>query len=713
MGNKVKTIATCEECKNPFKIPFGSNISICPNCLAIKKGDVKQVAMNIKEAVKDDLTRFEFQLTTKEQKLTAVRAQGEVFASKGGVDLMITEFVENSFDAIKKRKILYALPKAIKQMNFIPEFEKMAFEKYTTPITEFKVKYQSISKEDEKNLEKLEEKILQIVESEINQKAIVTVELDDENEQVRIIDSGTGIEYPIHICEQPFISLKTGEDHLQITGKFGRGSQVFREFCELMEFHSLRENVISKQEKEHILAKKYDVSQNVKAIYINFPHDDPAGHIGYRGIKEYEKLSNNKGTGTVVVLSRWKENYYRDLSSHLTKLETRLQHHFGFGIGGIFNISLKLKHGKKEIEIVPRDYDNEPKIQGLFDLKPLQLKDRLGNPCGIVEFHVYKTNRSYFDTFKKPFLVINGRPLGDTPIADMPSFSQYNEVWESSFVTGYVVCNSVELNQMRVGLANNLARQPFIDAINAASIDLKRLNAEWKNESAYAKDIEMTNEVIQTVTSFLFRKGIKFNFKNPLQKGLQEDLKKSGDEISNERVSKFPGEPNQGIIDDESGKDTVQVGYRQTKTQPIGSKWDEGTIIVPHGGRKKDGNKIITVKVKRSVVSKGGRRIRRSYSGPDLDFKADEDCGNELSYFEPEPPTIFIQSEHLAWKKLAKKARDQTDSEKFEKEKKQYMVERYLWEIINNKALQTDSELTEDDRQNMFWTYYHELTDTK
>jgi len=73
----------------------------------------------------------------------------------------------------------------------------------------------------------------------------------------------------------------------------------------------------------------------------------------------------------------------------------------------------------------------------------------------------------------------------------------------------------------------------------------------------------------------------------------------------------------------------------------------------------------------------------------------------------------MVQSEHEAWKKLSKKARDQTNSEKFEKEKKNYLLERYLWELMNNKAIQKDEELSDEDRKNMFWTYYHDLLDTK
>ena len=119
------------ECQNPFKIVIGSTASICPNCIANKNKDINNAAKNLKNSIKYS-RNFEFNLDSPDQKLIAVRAQGEVFASKGGVDLMITEFVENSFDAIKKSLMLQYLPEAIKQMSFTQQFEKIAIEIHTT-----------------------------------------------------------------------------------------------------------------------------------------------------------------------------------------------------------------------------------------------------------------------------------------------------------------------------------------------------------------------------------------------------------------------------------------------------------------------------------------------------------------------------------------------------------------------------------------------------
>ena len=711
MSNTAKTMTDCQNCKSPFRVSIGSTASICPDCLSRKKRtDIKKNETDLKKEIIFS-QEIEFDLSERGQKLTAVRAQGEVFASKGGVDLMITEFVENSFDAIKKRKITEAFSKALKQMKFSSEFEQIAIDKYSIPITEFNEKYRKLKQEDIENFSKLQDKIIDVIKSEHQRTENIIIELDDEKQELRIIDSGTGIEYPAHICEHPFVSLKTGEDYS--TGKFGRGSQVFREFCGLMQFYSIREN-ISEKELEMLKKKSIDHTKiDTKSIHIKFPWDFPGGVYSLFDSKTFKKLSNYNRIGTVVVLSDWKQNYYDDLSKHLSKLERRLVHHFGFAIKDVFNIGLKLKHKNKIIDICPKNYADDPKIQGLFNLPPYEIKSETGKSLGKVEFYIYKTVRSYSDpSHKEPFLIINGRPLGDASISEMPRLSQHKEIWQSNTITGYVVCNAVEPNQMRIGLANNEALTPFLHIMTAASIDLKRLNTIWKNELSSAVDKSMMNEVVDTVTRFLSKKGIKFNFKNPLEKGLQRDSKKQGEDIIDEKIS-TPGDYVKGHIEDSEGEDAL-VGYRKAKTKKITeSEWDDDTIIVPSGDRKKEGGEIVNVKVKTSVVNRGGKKIRRSYSGPDLDFNADEDCGDELSYFESDPPTVMIQSEHMAWKRLSKKAKDQVNGEKYEKEKKNYLLERYLWELMNNDAVQTGDELTEDDRKNMFWTYYHDLTDTK
>ena len=232
----------CSVCGNVFKCdPHYAQNPKCPECIQeefAKKHDKKEVAEVIKNSVKGD---FEFNFDTQESKITAVMAQGEVFAAQAGPDLMLTEFIENAFDAIKKKKVLDAIPHALKQMNVESTLQELAYDKHNLPAIDFKEKYGKLSSEQELFLKNLWIEICKIIKSQSKKTVTVTVEIDDSNRQIRIIDCGTGVQYPIHISQKPFVSLKTGEDYS--TGKFGRGSQVFRAFCEKMEFYSLKSQI--------------------------------------------------------------------------------------------------------------------------------------------------------------------------------------------------------------------------------------------------------------------------------------------------------------------------------------------------------------------------------------------------------------------------------------------------------------------------------------
>ena len=408
------------------------------------------------------------------------------------------------------------------------------------------------------------------------------------------------------------------------------------------------------------------------------------------------------------------------MSKHISKLETRLTHHFGFGLCDIFNIGLKLKTKNKVIEIKTKDLeallqDSDSKIQGRFDLgnnNIMKLKDRQGNPCGEIEFRLYKTNRNYHDANKEPFLVINGRPLGDTAINQMPGLSQVAEIWKSNTITGHVICNDVEPNQIRVGLANNDARQPFIDSMVAASIDLKKQNTQWKNQMMDAQDSVMAEDIVQNVSKLLSKKGLIFGFKNPLKKGgVQPSQENSGEKDSDDRVSNIPGQDPE-FTDADDG-DEVKVGYKKSKVkQPGTGKWHD-PIIVLTGKNKKDGKSIGTTKVKRAMVQrKRSRKIKRDDTFPDLGFNDDEECGNELSYFETSPPTVMIQKHAPKYKKLVRQSKDQTNADRYQKEKKKYLLARYLWEVLNHKSVQAKDEILSDkERKDRFWTYYYELMD--
>jgi len=391
-----------------------------------------------------------------------------------------------------------------------------------------------------------------------------------------------------------------------------------------------------------------------------------------------------------------------------------LQHHFGVELSeGIFNIKLILKTKKKESVVIPKDYDNDPKIdKRKFEIKSIPLNDQ-GISYGTVNFYLYKTNKSYNDDFKKPFLIVSGRPLGNSFISDIPELEQYSAIWSSHYVTGCVVCNSVKPNQSRIGLDSTPAKTLFLRAMNSASIDLKRELSIWKTDLAAAEDKDLGDQVILKVTKFLQKKGVKFSFRNPIHKGLANKLNQPGDINEDERISNTPDGNNEGrIVKD--GDELVDILYKPEIREPHPPdppgpeppEEIEVTITTPEN----DGRKVRTVRIKRSLLSKGGRKIRKSYSGPDLQFDADEDDLMMLSYFEADPPRVMINTVHPAWKKLQKKLTDQTDSKKFTELKEKLMTERYMWEVLKN-GLENKKELTSEQIDNMFWTYFHELTD--
>ncbi len=717
MGKKVQTTKICVECQNPFKVSYFSEASICRKCIAIQKStNIEKTAKDLKEGIVEYSESIEFDLSDPQQKLAAVRIQGELFSSKpGGLQLMSTEFVENGMDAIKKKKTLRALPIATKQLGFSDELKKLAYQKYQLPKNEFENILKSISNESKHQLEKLNELIPNIVKSKLSEKEKIVVELDEDKSELVITDSGTGVEFPRHICSKPFVSLKTGEDYS--TGQFGRGAQVFRAFTNNMEFYSLRED-LSEKEKEVFKKKGVDYSKidGGKAIRLIFPEDKPGGIYSLIRKNQFKELSSNQ-TGTVVIIKDWKERYFEQLVKKIKKLKRRLEHHFGFEVlDGIYNISLVLRTNKKNIEIFPKGYDH-PKIQGKFEFEPILLKDQEGNPYGEIVFHLFKTNRSYADDFKKPFLVVRGRPLGDSFVSDIPELEYYSDVWSSNFLTGYVVCDCVKPNQSRLGLDSTPSKQPFMSAMLAASIDLKKELSLWKTQLSGAEDKTLGNEVALEVSKFLKSKGVKFNFKNPIQKGLQNKLNQSGGIMDNERISSVPDGKNQGRIVAESD-DIIDILYKPETREPRPPEPpgpenpDDERIKVTVTTPKKDGKKTHTVYIKRTLVSKGGRKIKRSFSGPGIDYDANEDDEMELSFYEPDPPTVMINREHKAWKKLSKKASDQSDTNKLNSKKKKYMMERYMWELLNN-CLENRKELSEEAIDNMFWTYFHELSDFK
>ena len=574
-----------------------------------------------------------FEITEESQKLAAVTSGGELFASQGGIPLMLTEFVENGNDAIKAKQVQY-------------------------------------NKKSEKEL--------------------VIIEIDELEKSIRILDTGTGILQPIHICKKPFISLKSGEKHT--TGQFGRGSQVFRGFCNTLQFITLRNTI---HDEEIKLTKEPS-----KCIKLTFEKEKASGTYENSTESEFRHYCDFE-TGTVAILKGWTDADFERMLRKKKEIILRLQHHFGFELEGKYQIKICVKEGYSILPILPRNYTDDL-LDEKYDLPSILLQNpHTGKSYGNVDFHIFKTTQKYKHKFKSPFLIVNERPLGDSFIANIPELIDIADIWKSSFITGYIICNGVKTNQLRVGMDNNdESKSLFLDAIQQTTTELKKQVFEWKTLMSQATDQMITQEVATEIQRFFKRKGLKLNFKHSTKQGASQTSEGNNDQTL---VSKSSGGDNIGRI--EFGADDVDdITFRKPGN----------TITVKHRKEKSksmsDGNDERKVKINSSLVSKGGRKRHKIGTGPNIDFYNDELDTSILSNYEVDPPTVYINQEHRVWKNLLKKVAATSENEKTNKLKKRYMGERYMWELITKCYGDTGDKKIND----IFWdTYYDFYKDEK
>ena len=573
--------------------------------------------------------KIDFEITEDSQKLAAVKTGGELFASQGGIALMLTEFVENGNDAIKAKQIQYN--------------KKLA-------------------------------------------KECVIVEINKSLKEIRIIDTGTGILQPIHICKKPFISLKSNEDYT--TGKFGRGSQVFRGFCDTLQFITLREF----PHKEEM-----DINENPSnCIKLTFEKNEANGI--YEDIPESDfKKYCDYDTGTIAILTGWTDNDFEMVLKKKEQIMTRLQHHFGFELkDGKYNIKIIIKMDNKLENILPRDYSGSL-IDGEYKLPSMKLlSPHTKRSYGHIEFHIFKTTRKYRHYFKKPFLVVDNRPLGNSFISEIPELSDITDIWSSNFITGYIICNGVKTNQLRVGLDNqDESKSLFINAVQHITADFKKQISAWRQLTIQATDNLITQEVATEIQHFFKKKGIKLNFKNTLKHGASKESK--GDSEMG-KVSSTVGHENDGMIDPKSD-DVENIQFRKPG--------EHIRVKVKSKKRTTGGDHEKEIKINRALLSKGGSRVRKIGTGPSIEFYNNEIDYDEISYYEKEPPTVFINQQNRAWKNLSRKTMN--ESGKMDNLKKRYMQERYMWELVQNCYKKSDDQNIED----LFWNTYHDFIGTK
>jgi len=533
-------------------------------------------------------------------------------------------------------------------------------------------------------------------------KGKIRILIDNTAEQVIIVDNGLGFTNPRHICERPFDSLKKYDPDL--TGKFARGLQGFRSYCNHLVFITRRLEI----PKEEVFGRK-----SGRTVKLEFA----AGRIEVRAsiVPDEEFLEWTQGEfnyGAVAFYRDWKTGEFEKIRKD--RLIRRIERHFGELIRkGEIEILVWEGANLYPGQIIPREEFYECKPRDFSDLTKINLPivDHVENGVkrGEISFELYLTNRAKRDRESLPFLMYKDRPVGDAPIAEIGEFAQ-TDVWNSSYLTGFIKADFCEINELRLALKPGPTRDFLYQQMeNAESF----LRDEIKKHHRGLIDLRRSQEInllINKLQSFLKQKHI-FDFKIAKELG---DLMMS-EEMDRVKVSTLAGSDSTFAAVTRDGEDALglkpisvlpkenvvpgeEEGIFQHQEQTGGSgKGDsEGVMGGPgdtgqvgehgdQGYREEDNgmNKSIPTIEKTSMgESIGGtdRKIRkRKPRGFNLTTQENE-FSDDLSCFDPVTSTIIINSGHERYRK-----RERLE-EPPNKEMLDYMSELYIWEICKLAA---------------------------
>jgi hypothetical protein len=280
-------------------------------------------------------------------------------------------------------------------------------------------------------------------------------------------------------------------------------------------------------------------------------------------------------------------------------------------------------------------------------------------------------------------------------------------IWSSQYITGYLKCDFIEPNQLRVALEPGDKKKKFVEAVRASSITIRKLLTEYIDSFMLLKRREENRELIIDIQRFMKKLKIPFNFQNLSILGKLSTGGKD-EQANDDRISVVPGGDNQGLI---TANDTVEatIGYekREYKKKFI------PVPVPPHpgpGGNHtktsipgKDGRSTKVVLIDPDLVSKGGSKLRKPLQGPGLDEEY-ADLNPDLSWYEPSRDMVIVNTGHDFYKEIAGKAKKSTSSTSAHSNKlRNYIAERYIWHVI----LQCVKDKNQDEKEKLFWNVYH------
>ena len=558
----------------------------------------------------------------------------------------------------------------------------------------------------------------------------IEVIIDKKEEAVIIIDNGLGFKNPRHICEKPFDSLKKYDPEL--TGKFARGIQGFRSYCNNLIFVTRRRKI---PDGESFSGKRGDTLQ------LEFSSDRIEVGCGVAPDSKFHEWINSD-QGAVAFYTDWKKGEFQKIRKEY--LIKRIEHHFGVLIRKgqieilVWEGSEKLFHNQrldvsKSYRCVPRDYSSMKKI----DIKPIPYIIN-GNKIGEIIFELYLTERVKRDRMLLPFLMYNDRPVGDKSIFEIEEFGE-SDVWYSNYLTGFVRCDFCKINELRLALKPSPEREfLYEELVEIESLLRNEIKSHHKGliEIKIQREI---NELVSKLQNFLKSKNI-FDFKlakdiGSLSTGEKPDKiavsNGSGHDLGTSFITDSGNETvefvdktvavikNGRISTDPKGENFVKVSGREGKGGNGGNngngfvtkgKVDEIRGSEGHSPNNKGSEKslIETVKATDGDQTKKTKKHswRRRPRGFNISFESNE-FDDVLSWFDSVNSTVIINTANERYRK-----RDDPSSPT-NKEMMAYWAELYIWEICRlSKELKEKKENTQIDVNDLFLKTKFEFFET-
>ena len=576
-------------------------------------------------------------ITESSQLLAALASTGAGFEALGGSSLMLTEPVENSVDSI-----------------------------------------------------------IQARKAGFRGKGVVRIFIDRDRERVIIVDNGLGFVDPRHICEKPFDSLKKYDPDL--TGKFARGLQGFRSYCETLRFMTRRRD---------IPAGEQFGGRSGNTVSLDFRASRPEVAASVSTDDLFQEWSWGEfNQGGVAFYEDWKQGEFAKIRKE--RLVRRIERHFGELIRkGEIEILLwegeGLVPGKKVprkefYECMPKDYAEYTKIE----IPSVPHGD--GTTNGEVVFDLYLMPGPKSDRDYRPFLMYKDRPVGDSPIALIGEFAE-DAVWNSSYLTGYVRADFCEINELRLALKPGAARDFLYQQLLNVEGNLAEAIKEHAKGLIDIRRSQEINQLVNKLQSFLKAKKI-FDFKIARESGSIS----TGDDVETLRGSATPGTDATSASPGAAGETAVTGVPTQVEPLPNIIPGSEPGVHTDQtdfggaggeGGRTKDGgpggpgseagygkdgyrdaagelNKMQTVEQQMSpgdAASASTKTYRRRKPRGFNIITQDNEFSEWLSDFDELTSTVIVNSGHQRYK-----ARDNPD-DPINKDLLAYLAELYIWEI--------------------------------